>query len=45
MDCYGFIDFVEEKATLFVPEMDNLYKIWMTVLKPSDFAEKYEIEV
>lgn len=32
MDCYGVIDFENEKAVLFVPRLDNLYKIWMTVM-------------
>ena len=32
MDCYGAIDFVNEKTTLFVPRQDEFYKIWMTVL-------------
>ena len=32
MDHYGVIDFATEKAILFVPRLDNLYKIWMTVL-------------
>ena len=45
MDCYGLIDFVQEKAILFVPKMNNLYKIWMTVMTKEDFAAKYELEV
>ncbi len=32
MDCYGIIDFENEKATLFVPNYDKFYQIWMTVL-------------
>lgn len=32
MDCYGAIDFENEKAVLFIPRLDNLYKIWMTVM-------------
>lgn len=39
------IDFNEEKAILFVPKLDNLYKIWMTVMNKEQYAEKYEIEV
>jgi hypothetical protein len=31
MDCYGVIDFEQEKTILFVPKLDNFYKIWMTV--------------
>jgi len=30
---------------LFVPKLDNLYKIWMTVMTKEDFAEKYGMEV
>lgn len=45
MDCYGFLDFQQEKAILFVPKLDNLYKIWMTVMTKEDYATKYEIEV
>jgi len=45
MDCYGVIDFDSEEATLFVPNMDNFYKIWMTVMKADDFKAKYEINV
>ena len=45
MDCYGFVDFATEKTILFVPELDNLYKIWMTVLTLEDFATKYGHEV
>ena len=32
MDAYGVIDFQNEKAVLFLPKLDNYYKIWMTVL-------------
>lgn len=45
MDCYGFLDFVNERAILFVPKMDNLYKIWMTVMTKEDFTNKYGVEV
>lgn len=45
MDCYGFLDIGKEKAILFVPKLDNLYKIWMTVLTLEDYAAKYELEV
>ena len=34
MDCYGVIDFENEKTFLFVPRLDNYYKIWMTVPDP-----------
>jgi Xaa-Pro dipeptidase len=42
--CYAAIDLDSGKATLFVPKMDDLYKIWMTVLSKEDFHKKYEIE-
>ena len=45
MDCYGLLDFVQEKAILFVPRLSNLYKIWMTVMSKEDYAAKYELEV
>ena len=45
MDLYGFVDFEQEKAILFVPRLDNMYKIWMTVMTKEDYAEKYGIEV
>jgi len=32
MDCYAIIDFHNEKAVLFAPKLDNLYKIWMTTM-------------
>ena len=45
MDCYGFLDITNEKAILFVPKLDALYKIWMTVMTKEDFQSKYEVEV
>ena len=45
MDLYGLVDFNQEKAILFVPRLDNLYKIWMTVMKLEDYVAKYELEV
>lgn len=45
MDCYGLVDFNEEKAILFVPRLDNMYKIWMTVMTKEDYAAKYDLEV
>ena len=44
-DCYGFLDIGKEKAILFAPKLDNLYKIWMTVLTTEEIAAKYELEV
>lgn len=45
MDLYGLVDFNAEKAVLFVPRLDNLYKIWMTVMTKEDYEAKYGIEV
>jgi len=41
MDAYGAIDFVNEKAVLFMPKLDNFYKIWMTTLSKDEFKAKY----
>lgn len=43
MDCYGVIDFDTEKSILFVPKLDNYYKIWMTVLDTDEFKTKYNL--
>jgi hypothetical protein len=32
MDCFAAIDFTNERSILFVPRLDNFYKIWMTTL-------------
>lgn len=43
MDCYGVIDFENETAVLFVPRMDDMVKIWMTVLSIEEYKEKYNL--
>ena len=43
MDSYGIIDFQNEKAILFLPKLDNYYKIWMTVLDTDEFKKKYNL--
>ena len=43
MDCYGVLDFVNEKSILFIPKPDPMYKIWMTVLNLEDFKKKYPL--
>ena len=43
MDCYGVIDFEEEKTILFVPKLDNYYKIWMTVSTLEEQQKKYHL--
>lgn len=43
MDAYGAIDFANEKAILFLPKLDNYYKIWMTVLTVDEYKKKYSL--
>ena len=45
MDCYGLLDLHNDKAILFIPRLDNLYKIWMTVLTKEESSVFYELEV
>jgi len=37
MDAFAVIDFNSEKLTLFLPKLDNYYKIWMTVLTTEEY--------
>lgn len=39
--CHAAIDLNTHKATLFIPKMDNLYKIWMKILSIEEYQEKY----
>lgn len=41
MDCYGIIDFTEEKSYLIAPKLDNFYKIWMTTWSKEELKGKY----
>ena len=43
MDCYGVIDFANEKSILFVPTPDNFLKIWMTIMTKEDYKKKYPL--
>jgi len=43
MDCYGVIDFDTEKVVLFVPKLDNYFKIWMTVLDLDGYKKKFNL--
>lgn len=45
MDCYLIADLHNKKVILFVPQLDNLYKIWMNFITKEEYAEKYQIEV
>jgi len=45
MDCYGLVDLHNDHAILFVPRLDNLYKIWMTVMTKEESAVFYDLEV
>lgn len=43
MDCYGAINFETEKTTLFIPRLDDLLKIWMTVMDKDAYKAKYPL--
>ena len=43
MDCYGAIDFEAEKATLFIPRLDEFLKIWITVMDKEAYEKKYPL--
>jgi len=45
MDCYLIADLHNDKVTLFMPKLDNLYKIWMNFITKDQTADKYKIEV
>ena len=45
MDCYLVLDLHNRKVILFVPQLDNLYKIWMNFITKEEYAKKYQIEV
>ena len=43
MDSFAVIDFANEKTILFLPKLDNYYKIWMTVLTVDEYKKKYSL--
>lgn len=43
MDSFAVIDFEKEKTILFLPKLDNYYKIWMTVLDTDEYKKKYNL--
>ncbi len=45
MDCFALVDLHNDTITLFVPQLDTLYKIWMNFLTKEQLKEKYQIEV
>jgi hypothetical protein len=45
MDCYALIDLHKDHVILFVPQLDNLYKIWMNILTKEEASAKYGVEV
>jgi hypothetical protein len=45
MDCYLLLDLHNNDATLFIPKLDNLYKIWMNFLTKEQAANKYDLKV
>jgi hypothetical protein len=38
MDCYLIVDLHNDKVTLFMPQLDNLYKIWMNFITKEESA-------
>lgn len=42
-DCYGAIEVDTGKATLFIPRLDESYKMWMTVYSPAELKLKHDI--
>lgn len=45
MDCYLLADMHNDKVILFVSQLDNMYKIWMNIMKKDEYAQKYQLEV
>ena len=45
MDCYVLLDLYKDHTILFIPRLDNLYKIWMTVMTKEEFSAYYDLEV
>jgi len=45
MDCYLLLDLYKDHTILFIPRLDNLYKIWMTVMTKEEFSAYYDLEV
>lgn len=45
MGCNLIIDVDTEVTHLFVPRLDSLYRIWMTVKTLEQIKEKYQVEV
>ena len=43
MDCFGVIEFATGRAVLFVPRLDNFYKIWMTAPTIEEWKKKYHM--
>lgn len=41
MDCFAVVDFKSKTSVLFVPRLDNFYKIWMTTLSNEQLKAKY----
>ena len=42
---YAMIDLDTEKTTLFMPEPNPIYKIWMHVMSKEDIQKKYGFDV
>ena len=42
-DCYASIDISSGHTILFVPRLDEAYKLWMVVLSNQEIKEKFRI--
>lgn len=45
MDCHLIVDLHKDHVILFVPQLDNMYKIWMNIMTKEQMADKYSLEV
>lgn len=43
-DCYAAIEVTSGKAVLFIPKLDEAYKMWMTILSPEEMTQKHQID-
>lgn len=43
-DCYAAIEVDSGKAVVFIPKLDEAYKMWMTVLSPEEMTKKHQID-
>lgn len=43
-DCYASIEVETGKAVLFIPKLDEAYKMWMTIFSPEELKEKHHLD-